>query len=50
VIDFHIIFTIVALNAFVLGVVFFVAFLFDDLVNSPGKDAVKSPGKGGKSE
>jgi hypothetical protein len=43
VIDFHIVFTIVALNAFVLGVVFFAAFLFDDAVNSPGK--VNSPDK-----
>ena len=44
-IDFHIIFTIVALNAFVLGVVFFAAFLFDDSANTPGKDGLKPPGK-----
>ena len=42
-IDSHIVFTIVALNAFVLGIVFLAAFLFDDAVNSPGK--MNSPDK-----
>ena len=30
--DFHIIFTIIALNACVLGIVFFAAYLLDDTV------------------
>jgi hypothetical protein len=37
VIDSQIIFTIVALNACVLGVVFFAAYLFNEAVSGSGK-------------
>ena len=35
--DFQIVFTVVALNACVLGVVFFAAFLFNDMLSGSGK-------------